>query len=269
MRKMCGFMWVIVILVLTVILAGCSRKVASDENIQCGIMNWQEPSDLEIFPHPALGEWKQYSSLTSMILDLNARNIEYILVPTSVASYLKAQDDSLTVAPGGAGVPTEIRMAVRSEDTELYQVLQTGLRTLRSEGKLDELIKNYITDISLEGFEDIVQREKSYIVGVTGDLPPMDYVAADGIPAGFNVALMKAIGDVMDVSFTFTQVDAPARLSALSSERIDVIFWYGNVQGYSSERKELLLTDEYYTDMISYVTKSFDMNRILEAMKSK
>ena len=31
----------------------------------------------------------------------------------------------------------------------------------------------------------------------------------------------------------------------------------------------LLLTDEYYTDMISYVTKSFDMNRILEAMKSK
>ena len=123
MRKMRSFMWVIVILVLTVILAGCSRKVASDENIQCGIMNWQEPSDLEIFPHPALGEWKQYSSLTSMILDLNARNIEYILVPTSVASYLKAQDDSLTVAPGGAGVPTEIRMAVRSEDTELYQVL--------------------------------------------------------------------------------------------------------------------------------------------------
>ena len=35
------------------------------------------------------------------------------------------------------------------------------------------------------------------------------------------------------------------------------------------EKKELLLTDEYYTDMISYVTKSFDMNRILEAMKSK
>ena len=31
----------------------------------------------------------------------------------------------------------------------------------------------------------------------------------------------------------------------------------------------LLLTDEYYTDMISYVTKSFDMNRILGAMKSK
>ena len=55
MRKMRGFMCVIFIFVLTVNLAGCSRKVASDENIQVGIMNWQEPSDLEIFPHPALG----------------------------------------------------------------------------------------------------------------------------------------------------------------------------------------------------------------------
>lgn len=271
MKSLLKTMSFIVILVLLTTLLGCSNKeqAAKDENIQCGIMNWQEPSDLEIFPKPALGEWKQYNSLTSMILDLNSRNIEYILVPTSVANYLKAQNDALTVAPGGAGVPTEIRMAVRSNDTELHQILQAGIQTLRSEGKLDELVKKYITEISIEGFDDDVQREKSYVVGVTGDLPPMDYVAADGIPAGFNVALMNAIGDIMDVSFTFIQVDADARLSALSSERIDIIFWYGNVQGYTSEKEELLLTDAYYTDMISYVTKSFDMNRILEAMKNK
>lgn len=97
----------------------------------------------------------------------------------------------------------------------------------------------------------------------------MDYVAADGVPAGFNVAFINAIGEVTDVSFTFVQVDADARLSALSSGKIDVIFWYGNVQGYTSERKDLLLTDEYYTDMVSYVTKSFDMDKILEAMKKQ
>ena len=97
----------------------------------------------------------------------------------------------------------------------------------------------------------------------------MDYVAADGVPAGFNVALMNAIGEAMNVSFTFVQVDADARLSALSSGKMDVIFWYGNVQGYTSEREDLLITDEYYTDMVSYVTKSFDMDKILEAMKKQ
>ena len=103
------------------------KNPEKEENILCGIMNWQEPNDLDIFPTPALGEWKQYSSLTSMVLDLNAGNVEYLLVPASVASYLKAQDDSLTIAPGGAGVPTEIRMAVRAEDTELHQLLQDGM----------------------------------------------------------------------------------------------------------------------------------------------
>lgn len=271
MKKMHRVMIVSLILVMIFTLTGCGgqKKTAADENIQCGIMNWQEPSDLEIFPKPALGEWKEYNGLTTLVLDLNAGNIEYLLVPSSVANYLKAQDDSLTVAPGGAGVPTEIRMAVRSEDTELHQLLQMGIQALRKDGTLDKLIETYITNISVSDSGEDIQREKNYVVGVTGDLPPMDYVAADGVPAGFNVAFINAIGEVTDVSFTFVQVDADARLSALSSGKIDVIFWYGNVQGYTSERKDLLLTDEYYTDMVSYVTKSFDMDKILEAMKKQ
>lgn len=133
------------------------------------------------------------------------------------------------------------------------------------------LIDTYITNISVSGAEDGLREEKeeTYVVGVTGDLPPMDYVAADGMPAGFNVALMNAIADEMGVSFSFVQVDADARLSALSSGKIDVIFWYGNVQGYALEREDLLLTDQYYTDTVYYVTKSFDMDRILKAMEKQ
>ena len=162
-------------------------------------------------------------------------------------------------------------MAVRSEDTDLYQILQEGIQTLRENGSLDALIDTYITNISVSGSAEDAQTEgeTSYVVGVTGDLPPLDYVAADGTPAGFNVALMNAIAEELNVSFTFVQVDADARLSALSSERIDVIFWYGNVQGYESEREELLITDDYYTDNVFYVTKDYDMDKILEAMEEK
>lgn len=159
--------------------------------------------------------------------------------------------------------------------TDLTRVINNiGSRTMQPlfmilVGLLLYLGMAYITNISVSDSGEDIQREKNYVVGVTGDLPPMDYVAADGVPAGFNVAFINAIGEVTDVSFTFVQVDADARLSALSSGKIDVIFWYGNVQGYTSERKDLLLTDEYYTDMVSYVTKSFDMDKILEAMKKQ
>lgn len=269
MKTMRRFMSIALLLVMIFTVAGCGQqKSGGGENILCGIMDWQEPSDLEIFPKPALGEWKQYNNLTSMVLDLNAGNIEYLLVPSSVAGYLKAQDDSLTIAPGGAGVPTEIRMAVRSKDTELYQLLQQGIQALRENGTLDTLIETYITNISTESPGNTAENGgEPYVVGVTGDLPPLDYVAADGTPAGFNVALMNAIAEEQNANFTFVQVEADARLSALSSGRIDVIFWYGNVQGYESERDDILITDEYYADGVYYVTKSFDMNKILEAME--
>lgn len=257
----------VLLMSLSLAFAGASSEKATTNDIECGIMNWQEPSDLEIFPHPAIGEWKQYTSLTSMILDLNAGNVEYLLVPTSVANYLKAQDDSLTVAPGGKGVPTEIRMAVRKDDSELFGILEQGITTLRDNGTLEKLVDEYIASISVsdDGIET-AKTGKTYVVGVTGDLPPMDYVASDGNPSGFNVALMNEIAKTQGVSFTFVQVDAEARLVALTSKRIDVIFWYGNVEGYTSQREELLVTSSYYKDGISYVTKSFDMKRIQEAM---
>lgn len=73
-------------------MVGCGeqKNPEKEENILCGIMNWQEPNDLDIFPTPALGEWKQYSSLTSMVLDLNAGNVEYLLVPASVGKLFES-----------------------------------------------------------------------------------------------------------------------------------------------------------------------------------
>jgi len=107
MKRAITFLFVLFVS-LSLVFAGATKEKATTDDIECGIMNWQEPSDIEIFPHPAIGEWKEYTNLTSMILDLNIGNVEYLLVPTSVANYLKAQDDSLSVAPGGKGVPTEI-----------------------------------------------------------------------------------------------------------------------------------------------------------------
>ena len=187
-------------------MAGCGGQndTAEDETIQCGIMDWQEPSDLEIFPKPALGEWKQYSSLTTMVMDLNAGNVEYLLMPSSVANYLKSTGRFADDRSGRCRRSYGIRMAVRSEDTELYQLLQEGFRRFVRMGSLDTLVDTYITNISVSSSAESAQTEgeTSYVVGVTGDLPPLDYVAADRTPAGFNVALMDAIAEELDVSFT-------------------------------------------------------------------
>ena len=38
-------------------------------------------------------------------------------------------------------------------------------------------------------------RNEAFVVGMTGDLPLLDYMAAAGMLVGFNVALMNAIAE--------------------------------------------------------------------------
>lgn len=49
------------LLVMVLTMAGCGgqNNTAEEEDIQCGIMNWQEPSDLEIFPKPGAGRMER------------------------------------------------------------------------------------------------------------------------------------------------------------------------------------------------------------------
>ncbi|MDR2743225.1 MAG: transporter substrate-binding domain-containing protein [Treponema sp.] len=56
------------------------------------------------------------------------------------------------------------------------------------------------------------------LVGISGDLPPCNYISADGKPAGFNVALMDALSQVLSKNVQFVTVPSDARFSALLSK---------------------------------------------------
>ncbi|MBQ8137062.1 MAG: transporter substrate-binding domain-containing protein, partial [Clostridia bacterium] len=62
-------------------------------------------------------------------------------------------------------------------------------------------------------------------VAVTGSLPPMDYVAPDGTPAGFNTAVLADIGNRTGMNIELVQVDSVGRAMALSTGNVDVVFW--------------------------------------------
>lgn len=98
----------------------------------------------------------------------------------------------------------------------------------------------------------------TYKIGITGDYPPFDYVSADGTPAGFNVAILNAISEKAGINFQIIQVEAPARITALNSGEIDVVFWmgYSKFDGYEPVAKGLQLTDAYHSERMVAVAKS-------------
>ena len=149
----------------------------------------------------------------------------------------------------------QVIMAVRTEDMPLKILLDSAIVTLGENGKIAALEQEWITNLPLDNdptFTDIPKHEDAptYYVGVVGDMPPLDYVAADGRPAGFNVALLTEIGNFLNINFEFVSLENQARFAALASKKIDIIFCHFQSTGtdYFDELKNdnWLATEPYF-----------------------
>ena len=108
-----------------------------------------------------------------------------------------------------------------------------------------------MTCVAFEKFEGA----ETIKVAVTGDLPPIDYVAADGTPAGFNTAILAEIGKRLKVNIELMNVESGARAAALSSKRADVVFWFQvrAGEGVQPDVPEGVILSESYYDWTKYL----------------
>jgi len=188
-----------------------------------------------------------YDSLNAMLMALEVGDITSAEAPVCVAEYLCAHNDRLMLkgiydlsgaddftkqvayrlGVGYAFLTTEDKAALRDE-------IDAAITEMKEDGTLDALIQSYITD-AVNGEPEPVEFTKTdgetIRVAVTGSLPPIDYVAADGTPAGFNTAILAELGKRMNVNFELVQVDSLGRAAALASGQVDLVFWTNGADG--------------------------------------
>ena len=101
-------------------------------------------------------------------------------------------------------------------------------------------------------------------IAVTGDFPPIDYVAIDGTSAGFNVALLAEIARRLKINVELVSINSGARGAALSSGRVDGVFWFWFEKSSNAFRdvpKGVALTEPYYSwDTFMFVGKRLPAN---------
>ena len=152
---------------------------------------------------------------------------------------------------------------MRKDETALKDNLDKVIDEMKADGTLDKLINDYVTNPEkgkpLPAVE-IPMTEGAYTikVGVTGDLPPLDYVSADGKPAGFNTALLAEIAKRSGINISLVDIDSGARAAALNSKLIDVVFWvivpFGNDMPIDLDTPEgLKLSKPYFKDTVAVV----------------
>ena len=204
---------------------------------------------------------KFYDSLSAMLMGLQSGEVNDIKLPYYTAKYLCSTNEGLKLLeeyhPEKAD--TEIvewaisrlsdgySFMLKEENTELRDAFDEQITAMKEDGTLQELIDEHIIKVS-EGGEPVAiafeQFEGDPIkVGVTGDLPPMDYVAPDGTFAGFNTAVLAEIGRRLQKNIELVQVENVGRALALSEGVVDVVFWTRGMSGTMVTEFRLLGTE--------------------------
>ena len=185
----------------------------------------------------------EFDNLNSMVMSLNAGTIDGMIVYFTVGSYLCRQNENLTswidygemeriyteemniknrfildqiLGTDFSFLMMEDRLALRDEFNQ-------ALADMKADGTLDAL-KASIMDLNKVEIANIDGAE-TIRVGVTGDLPPIDYVDEAGVPAGVNTAVLAEISKRIGKNIELVSIESGARSLALSQGIVDVVFW--------------------------------------------
>lgn len=215
-------------------------------------------------------QYTYYDKLTSMQLGLEAGNIDEMSLYTSVASYLIGRNDKMSVVERpGLKLQDSFCLGIRKEDVELKNELDKAIESMKADGTLNLLVRTYIKDLTPGEEPPKVAMPKIdgapvLKIAITGDLPPLDLVLADGQPAGFNTAVLDELAKRLNRNIEIVQVDSAARAAALVSKKVDVVFWttvpYGDtIVPLDIDKPEgLEVTIPYYMDNIVHVSLKKD-----------
>ena len=198
--------------------------------------------------------FRYYDSLSAMQLALNIGEIAQIQLPEVVAEYfVKSDVNSYTVSGVSQFKTTYFAMGFLEKKAALRDRFNEALKALKENGTLEKLVKDYIDNFKENGEKPIkftkFNGAETIKVALTGDLPPIDFVAANGSPRGFNVAILAEIGRQLKINFEVYNIETVARAAALASGRVDVVFWYKGTKGSDLQPdipKEVILSDSYY-----------------------
>ncbi|MCR4818842.1 MAG: transporter substrate-binding domain-containing protein [Fretibacterium sp.] len=223
------------------------------------IIGWNLLSD----SHEGNEEFVFFNSLLEMQMALSRGDIDEVALPKSVAEYMLNTSPELAVSSAERIRTVCFAFGFGENSASLRDRVNSVLREMKSDGTLADLQLKHlqnpgITDPEPVKFERFDGNE-TLTVAVTGDLPPIDYVAADGTPSGFNTAVLAEIGRRLRMNIKLLDIDAGARQAALVSGRANVVFWYLvvlDVEDQVDVPDNVLLSDSYYEwDKFLYIRK--------------
>ena len=201
-------------------------------------------------------EYKSFESLTSMLMALEAGKIDRVELDQPVAEYffkIKGNREKYVPYIIANGITYYLSMGFKNGN-KWFEPFNETIKAMIEDHTLLLLKEKYITvadeNVKPEKFENFPGAE-TVKIAVTGDMPLIDYVAADGTPAGFNTAMLAEIARRLKINIALVNTSSESRAAALASGRADGIFWFSHEKTTGMRDYDrldgILLTEPYYS----------------------
>jgi len=214
------------------------------------------PSSWYVFEDHHKIYYKFFDDLSSMLMALKSGVVDEITLPQFVAEYVVRVNPELKVTCVQS-LPKDMSLLFGFRDDEggrdLKVRVNEAIDALRSDGTLDALQERYLdptgdAELLPVEFGTFPESDETIRVVVTGDLPPIDYIKADGTPAGFNTAVLAEIGRRLGVNIELVSMQTGSRAMALMSKAADTVFWFMDRPGFDDDAPEGLVFSDPYLD---------------------
>ena len=241
--------FLLLLIILTV--SGCGNDNKADTGTRIGAI-----TQLNATPGQGMNFFENFNS---MQMALASKNIDEIQTYGSVAKYMTANNSDFAIKETQTvKLVDDFCCAMREGDSDLKSAFDAAIDSMKTDGTLDSLVEKYITNLEtpLPVVIKKIDGAETIKIGITGDLPPLDLVLADGRPAGFNTAVLSEISKRINKNIELVQIDSGARAAALTSGQVDVIFWVVVPADDSQRPKDfdtpdgISVTTPYYQDVI-------------------
>ncbi|MBQ6972618.1 MAG: transporter substrate-binding domain-containing protein [Synergistaceae bacterium] len=229
---------------------------------EAGFLGWR----IKNAEHRSEDSLAYFDSLNAMLMALRSGRIDEAAMPAFVAEYVVNMNDDFTIICAIRMPTTHLALGFRNDDLgrRLREMVNIALKSMKTDATLDILHAKYLgmpgkSQPAAAVFTNF-PRAQTIRVAVTGDLPPLDMISPNGTPVGYNTAVLAELGRRMGLNIELVNIEASARTSALTSGRVDAVFWY---QVWQTGGKEpdlpdgVLLSETYYGwDMFMHLKHS-------------
>jgi ABC-type amino acid transport substrate-binding protein len=202
-------------------------------------------------------------SLTDGLLMLRSHKVAAFDISRMAGLYLMQRNSDLKMYINDVWGHSYVMIFNLDKKAQLDKV-NAAIQAMKDDGKLDELVSRWITNLPpgeepSAGPMPVIEGAETLKMGISGDEPPLDYIAADGKPGGFNVAVMSEISRRTNLNFSLVAVNSGVRFAAMQSGKIDSFLWnepLQKVENFTLDPSEsaraagtnlFLATDSYLT----------------------